>query len=262
MHSKREFQGYERIGIAERNERVRVMTYNVHSCVGTDRQLSPQRIAKVIADADPDVVCLQELDLGRSRTGRVDQTDVIARELRMRFHFHPAIRLVDEQYGDAILSKHPLELVKVGTLPTMDSRIPLEPRGVIWVEIKKNESTWQVLNTHFGLRRLERRRQAQAFRSEDWIGGAMLKPPVVVCGDLNSRPGSAVHRIIGEGMRDVQLTVRKRHLKTFATKLPFICLDFIYVSPTVQVQSSEVISTSLARAASDHFPLVANLTTG
>lgn len=47
----------------------RVMTYNAHSCVGTDGKLSPERIAQVIASADPDVVALQELDVLQSRSG-------------------------------------------------------------------------------------------------------------------------------------------------------------------------------------------------
>ncbi len=52
---------------------VRVMTYNVHRCVGGDGVRSPLRIARVIAEYRPDVVALQELDVGRARTGGGDQ---------------------------------------------------------------------------------------------------------------------------------------------------------------------------------------------
>ena len=45
-----------------------VMTYNVHSCLGMDGKLSPARIARVIAQCNPDVVALQELDVRRART--------------------------------------------------------------------------------------------------------------------------------------------------------------------------------------------------
>ena len=44
---------------------LRVMTYNVHSCVGIDGRLSPRRVARVIARYQPDVVALQEVDVGR-----------------------------------------------------------------------------------------------------------------------------------------------------------------------------------------------------
>src|SRR5690606_25634562 len=50
---------------AARAETLRVMTYNVHSCIGMDGKLDPERIARVIARARPDVVALQELDVGR-----------------------------------------------------------------------------------------------------------------------------------------------------------------------------------------------------
>ena len=47
----------------------RIMTYNVHRCVGMDGQLDVARTAKVIAQQKPDIVALQELDVRRARTG-------------------------------------------------------------------------------------------------------------------------------------------------------------------------------------------------
>ena len=77
----------------------RLLTYNVHRCVGVDRQLDVGRIAAVIAEHAPDVVCLQELDVGRARTGHVDQAEAIADSLAMTFHFHAAMKVESEQYG-------------------------------------------------------------------------------------------------------------------------------------------------------------------
>jgi len=48
---------------------LRIMTYNVHRCVGVDGRADPRRIAEVIAAYQPDIVALQELDVGRLRTG-------------------------------------------------------------------------------------------------------------------------------------------------------------------------------------------------
>ena len=81
---------------------IRVMSYNVHRCVGTDRVLSPERIAQVIAACKPDIVSLQELDVRRARTGGVDQASEIAHMLGMQMHFHPAYQVQDEHFGDAI----------------------------------------------------------------------------------------------------------------------------------------------------------------
>ena len=40
--------------------RLRIMTYNVHRCVGSDGVLAPERVAAVIAQYEPDVVALDK----------------------------------------------------------------------------------------------------------------------------------------------------------------------------------------------------------
>ena len=95
----------------------RIVTYNVHRCVGTDRRLDVGRVADVIAELQPDIVALQELDVGRARTGDVDQAHEIAQRLEMSLHFHAALKVEEELYGDAILTAYPERLVKAGPLP-------------------------------------------------------------------------------------------------------------------------------------------------
>ena len=48
----------------ERTE-LTVVTYNVHSCVGTDGRYSLERIAQLIQGEHPDLVCLQEIEVNR-----------------------------------------------------------------------------------------------------------------------------------------------------------------------------------------------------
>ena len=95
----------------------RLMTYNVHRCVGTDRKLDVERVAEVIAAERPDVVALQELDVGRARTQSVDQAHRLAELLKMSFHFHPAMAVEEELYGDAILTALPERRIKAQGLP-------------------------------------------------------------------------------------------------------------------------------------------------
>src|SRR3954471_1714873 len=95
----------------------RIVTYNVHRCVGTDRRLDVGRVADALAALQPDIVALQELDVGRARTGGVDQAHEIAPRLDMACHFHAALTVEEEQYGDAILTCYDERLVKVGPLP-------------------------------------------------------------------------------------------------------------------------------------------------
>src|SRR5580693_9261607 len=94
---------------------VRILTYNVHRCVGADRRLD---VADVIAAQAPDIVALQELDVGRARTGGVDQAHRLAQRLGMAFHFNAAFQVEEELYGDAILTTLPERLVKAGPLPS------------------------------------------------------------------------------------------------------------------------------------------------
>ena len=102
---------------------LRLMTYNVHRCVGTDRKLDVERVAEVIAAEKPDVVALQELDVLRARTKGVDQAHRLAELLKMSFHFHPAMTVEEELYGDAILTALPERRIKAKGLP-LYRRVP------------------------------------------------------------------------------------------------------------------------------------------
>src|SRR5580692_12608212 len=141
---------------------VRILTYNVHRCVGTDRRLDVGRVAEVIAAQAPDIVALQELDVGRARTGGVDQAHRLAQRLGMAFHFNAALRVEEELYGDAILTDLPERLVKAGPLPTHPRLSMLEPRGALWVALQVAGVELHVIATHLGLAPPEQRLQAAA----------------------------------------------------------------------------------------------------
>ncbi len=239
---------------------LRVMTYNVHNCLGLDGKISPERIARVIARHQPDAVALQELDVNRQRTGRVDQVERIARMLRMTFHFHTSFRLEDEQYGNAILSRFPMRLVRSGGLPRLPSSPAGEPRGALWVELDVQGSAVHMINTHLSLWPAERLLQAEALLGPDWVGSPEALGPFLLCGDFNSAPGSAAYRRLTRPFRDAQLAL-KEHLPrgTWFGRYPFSRIDHILISPGLEVLDVVVPETELDRAASDHLPLLAEL---
>jgi len=239
---------------------LRVMTYNVHSCIGMDGKLAPERIARVIARYAPDVVALQELDVGRARTEGMDQAHLIARYLEMDFHFHPAMHIEEERYGDAILTHLPMRLVKAGALPGLPDKPRIEPRGALWVAIKLDGIEHQVMNTHLGLLPRERRVQADALLGPDWLGHPECRGPVVLCGDFNALPSSPVCRRLRTRLHDAQIELdnyRPRH--TFYGRFPMARIDHVFVDPATNVLDIEVPDTELARVASDHLPLIAEL---
>lgn len=242
---------------------LRVMTYNVHSCVGMDGKLDAKRIARVIARARPDVVALQELDVGRARSLGMDQAHLIARYLKMNFHFHPAIDVEEERYGDAILTHLPHRLVKTGILPGLADKPHLEPRGALWISVELHGREIQILNTHLGLSQRERLAQIEALLGDDWLANDQSRDPVILCGDLNAQPSSTVCRQLAGRLRDAQIEAGEHPPRnTFPTRFPALRLDHIFVSPGLDVTGIELPDSQLARTASDHFPLVAEIRIG
>lgn len=235
----------------------RLLTYNVHRCVGSDRRLDVNRIADVIAEHEPDVVCLQELDVGRARTGWVDQADAIAQRLAMSVQFHPAMRVEAELYGDAILTHRPERLVRAASLPSLPGIKGLEPRGALWSAIDFDGVIVNVLNTHLGLVPREQRRQTAALIGEDWLGHPLCQGPTILTGDFNAtsitRPYQALTRRLDDAQRRLGL---KPSIKTFPSSFPAIRIDHCFVSPEIHVTGAMTPMSSLARTASDHLPLI------
>jgi endonuclease/exonuclease/phosphatase family metal-dependent hydrolase len=230
------------------------MTYNVHSCRGADGRANPARIAQVIDDCAPDIVALQEVDVGRARTGGIDQARAIAAHLRMEAHFHPALHLQEEQYGDAILTSLPSRLVKAGPLPSLG-----EPRGAIWTAVDLGGFELHVINTHLGLRRRERMMQVSALLGPGWLCHHDLQGrPAVLLGDFNAVPGSAAYRSLSRFWPDVRKGTW-RGGATFPSRFPVLRLDHIFAGPSIRGIDVQVHSDIRARSASDHLPLVATI---
>jgi endonuclease/exonuclease/phosphatase family metal-dependent hydrolase len=240
---------------------LRILTYNVHSCIGLDGRLSPERIARVIARHAPDVVALQELDVGRSRTGHLDQARAIADALEMSLAFHPTVSVADEQFGDAVLSPHPLRLVRTGALPG----IGLEPRGAIWVEIELpgdagRTGRLQLINTHFSLHPRERVMAADALLGPEWLGHPSAAQNIVVCGDFNALWWFPSLRRLSRRLTDAQRGLDgHRPLPTWFGRYPVGRIDHVLVDPRWTVLRVDVPDDTVARVASDHRPVVADI---
>jgi endonuclease/exonuclease/phosphatase family metal-dependent hydrolase len=237
------------------------MTYNVHRCVGVDGRLDVGRVAAVIAQCRPDIVALQELDVCRPRTGGVDQAHAIANRLGMAFHFHAALQVQEERYGDAILTTAPLTLIKAAALPGSPAIRALEPRGALWLELEIDGRRLQVLNTHLGLVPHEQRAQARALAGPDWIGHAARRDPLILLGDFNATTRAATYRTLAGVLGDArQAAGTPRASPTFPSRFPMLAIDHVFVSAGIVVTHVEAFAAPLARAASDHLPLVVDFT--
>jgi endonuclease/exonuclease/phosphatase family metal-dependent hydrolase len=247
--------------VACAGETLRVMTYNVHSCIGLDGKLDVARISRVIAQAKADVVCLQELDLRKVRSGGDDQAQLIANLLEMNYQFHPALRMEEEEYGDAILTHLPMKTVKTAVLPGTKPGSNREPRGAIWVTVNYNGTDVHIINTHLGLTSSEQMQQANELMSEEWIKPILQRDePLILCGDFNFRPFSRPYKKIAEKLKDAQLKLKKHRPKnTFYSRFPLLRIDHIFVNDKLEVAAIEVPRSRTASQASDHLPLIAEL---
>lgn len=241
-------------------ERFRLMTYNVHGCGGTDGRVSPRRVAHVIAAHAPDLVALQEIDLGRRRSRAEDQAAMIGRLLGMHVVFCPTVTRGEEHYGHALLSRWPIEVVKRALLPHDPKSWFKEPRAALWARVIVGSTTLNVVTTHLGLGVRERLFQMQMLLGPEWLGRLADSEPILMCGDFNLTPGSAPYRLAAARFRDVQLgRAGHRPLNTFSSVRPFVRLDHVFISPRLVVENVIVPRNELSRVASDHLPLVADL---
>jgi len=227
-----------------------------------DGVLSPARIATVIAQFEPDIVGLQELDVSRARSGGIDQACAIADALRMTAHFHPAMHVMEEQYGDAILTAWPSRLIKGAALPGLPWYRALEPRGALWAEIATPDGPLQIINTHFGLLPQEQWAQAAALTGAEWCAHPACAEPVIVMGDFNTVPGTRPYRDLAARLTDAQSLLQQRARATFPSIRPLLRIDHIFVSAGIEVLAAEVALNATARIASDHLPLMVDIALG
>ncbi|MFH1061918.1 MAG: endonuclease/exonuclease/phosphatase family protein [Candidatus Omnitrophota bacterium] len=252
--------------------KIRVMTYNVHSCRGLDGRVIPERIARVIEQFNPDLVALQELDVKRRWSKRMDQPLLIAQYLRMQCHFQSAIAVEGEDYGIAILSRYPLKIKKSQDLSSCSKKsfpgkmyIPVlkyffEPRHAIWtsVMIGGKEEVYFV-NTHLSLRAQERFEQVKSILGQEWLNMGSHKVSTIFCGDFNEGLRSRGYKLLKGVFNEVKSSMaNKSSRKTLFSPLPLFEVDHIFYNGNLRVESVNVPKTSLTRIASDHLPVIAD----
>lgn len=233
---------------------VRVVTYNTHGCVGTDGARSVERIVDVLRACDADVIGLQEIDVGRTRSGGIDQAEAIAVRLGMDHVFGAALDDGVGAYGNAILSRHPVLHLRTQKLPTW--RAVSEPRCFVHARVDLPAGGLDVIVTHFGLGPIERMGQARHVADEL----SRSSPWTVLLGDLNCGRGSIAYSRLAGKLRDAQHAVSSRTVRaTYPSWRPILRIDHVFVGPGLEVLASEVATGTLVRAASDHLPVVVTM---
>ena len=110
--------------------RLRVLCYNIHYGQGNDGQYDVKRLAAVINKAKPDLVALQEVDVGVKRSGRVHQARRLAEAKAINRHFGGDNKLPTILAGDmnAVPDSEPIrELLKHWSNATDKPASPTAP---------------------------------------------------------------------------------------------------------------------------------------
>lgn len=237
-----------------------VMTYNVHRLIGNDRHRSASRIAQVIDCYQPDIVALQELPGARSRPEEGGACQDLVHELALLVAARGHFNLERERWGNVVLSRFPMRLVRAGGLHPVTRYRTMVPRGVLWVEIELFGKKLQLVNTHLGLTPQERNSQAKVLTGPEWLSHPECRPPVVLCGDFNALPSSTIHKQLKNALMDEQEKLKFGHTQfTFPSTLPLVRFDHIFISPDLNVESELIPRSKLTGVASDHLPLVVKL---
>ena len=156
--------------------RLKLATWNIHRCVGRDGMLSLRRCAAVLKEIDADLVALQEVE---SHPGHAqDALAQLARETRSQAIAGMTMEREDAHYGNALLTRLPLEQVRRHDL-SVHGR---EPRAALDVDFAADGCRAQLIATHLGLRPAERRMQVQQLVPLLQVGNRDL---VMLLGDLN-----------------------------------------------------------------------------
>ena len=227
------------------------MTFNVHHGVGPDRRHDLPRLATVLARADADVVCLQEVDRRfGGRSDDVDQALLLSRALDMHLAWGPALERPDGgSYGNALLSRLPLLISDVHPLPGEGER-----RVALRTLIELDGAALWVISTHLSASSGDER-AAQVAALAALHTGEMATG--VLVGDLNAEPGAPETAVLRERFTDAWTASRDHSSRaTHPASAPRSRIDQVWVSDGVAVAGARVLEDA---GASDHLPVVVDL---
>jgi len=240
---------------------IKVMTYNIHSCIGIDGKLFVSRIGRIIGRQAPDIVALQEVDRNMRRTGRTDQIRLLADQLDMYSYFFPLLSRDEGAYGLAVLSRSPFTSTDITILPRLQSgRRIRERRGIMRVQLDTPAGPLHFLNTHLSFIRQETLLQVSYIAEQNIRGKIPPDQPIILCGDLNSGVKSNAYAVLSGILNDCEM--RTPHFTpepTFFSAYPLLRLDHIFHSGHFQPLAVHVINDWECRLASDHLPVCSTL---
>ncbi len=242
--------------------KLKVMTYNIHSCIGTDRVSDCLRTAGMVAKENPDVAGLQEMPHKALVVKGEDVLSKIGQATGMNAFFGEAFQWKEDQgggsYGVAGLTRFPTEIVDKIKLPTPDPKI--EPRVALILRCQAEKEFYFVV-THFSYNGEfegdEEYRKASAQLIVETLERKGYAPAVIV-GDFNTDPTTITMDYV-RTCCDLWNDADGNRTPTADTgKFGWLQIDMICSFPkgAFELQNFRVIDDVLV---SDHRPVIAEL---
>ena len=220
--------------------RLRLVSFNILHGQRADGSgvVDLPRLCAAAAALEPDVLALQEVDVGVPRSGRKDQAAAVGEATGLHVVFGKAARVGGiGKYGNALLARQPLADVAIVALPKAHRNN--EPRGAV---VASTDGI-HVCATHLSIHRPEVHEQLRTV-----VELLATRPaPHVLIGDLNLLPEEVAPVVAEAG-----LVLADPRLPTYPRNEPMIRIDHVAVSGDVGVRSVEVVPTD----SSDHCALV------
>lgn len=250
---------------------LRVASYNIHAGSGVDGVFDLERTAAAIAETGADVVALQEVD---QHWGERSRNLPLARELAERLGMHARFAPIysldpiesggpRREYGVAVLSRYPVveftnhELTR---LSTQDPGAGPEPMpGFAEAVVQVRGARVHVYSTHLDYRPDPAVRATQVAETVDILAEDGEHATQVLLGDFNALPDAPELAPLWTRVRDTFAVAGSGDGSTFPAQAPDRRIDYATVSQRVVVRSATVPGSALAREASDHRPVVADL---
>ena len=232
----------------------KIMSYNIQSCKDyITKEFNPNTVANVIKQYNPDIVGLNEVRgmpiKPTTHPSWFDQIGTLAQLTNMPyFYFGKAITL-DGPYGNAILSKYPLNNIKTILIPDpliKDEDAFYESRCIISCECEN----FHLLITHIGLAKSEQINGInKLFEVIETIDN-----PIILMGDFNMTPDNKLIKKLSERLIDTSNKF-KEPLLSFPSINPTIKIDYIFISNNIELIEADIPQI----VASDHFPHYAKI---
>lgn len=237
--------------VAGHAQTVKVLSYNIHhgNPPSEKGKIDLEAIAKVINEADADIVGLQEIDIRVSRSNLENQAIRLSELTGMDYYFSKGIDLEEGYYGTLILTKHKIVGKRRYDLPMP---VKSENRSLAIVDVDlPNGLTVTVANTHLDLKEENRISQVKFINEiADWYGAR----PFILLGDLNARPGSKPINILEESF----VRNKEANVLTSPQINPRSEIDYIMVGKNRAFKWLQY-RTIDEQYASDHLPVFAEV---